>query len=177
MDPMGNIIYSGLPNGYPNYNSGYGEGLPGTPNGAWPAANQNINVGGNGVGVPPVNTNTNHESSNWSWETGNQPRNVGGNSDIGIVGEDGGVLKPVETNEVHEENGANQPASNSNDVKEDAFPIIIDECDQLVCYANCRISLLGGGKCTQSGCKCYPKDGIKRPEDNSWFELSESALP
>ena len=23
-------------------------------------------------------------------------------------------------------------------------------------------------------CKCYPKDGVRRPEDNIWFELSEA---
>eukprot|EP00091_Calanus_sinicus_P024664 TRINITY_DN8977_c0_g1_i1.p1 TRINITY_DN8977_c0_g1~~TRINITY_DN8977_c0_g1_i1.p1 ORF type:complete len:128 (+),score=31.51 TRINITY_DN8977_c0_g1_i1:256-639(+) len=46
-------------------------------------------------------------------------------------------------------------------------------CDQVSCYVNCRTSLQGGGQCKDSECKCYPKDGTKRPEDNTWFELSE----
>ena len=41
------------------------------------------------------------------------------------------------------------------------------------CYVNCRVSLQGGGRCKDSKCKCFPKDGKKRPEDNTWFELSE----
>ena len=48
-----------------------------------------------------------------------------------------------------------------------------DMCDQTSCYLKCRISLQGGGFCLQTDCTCYPKDGTKRPADNTWFELTE----
>merc|ERR1712142_317423 len=59
-------------------------------------------------------------------------------------------------------------------VEEKITTVYADECDQLSCYANCRISLQGGGGCSNNLCRCYPKDGIRRPEDNIWFELSEA---
>merc|ERR1712142_195323 len=58
-------------------------------------------------------------------------------------------------------------------VEEKITTVYADECDQLSCYANCRISLQGGGGCSNNLCRCYPKDGVKRREDNIWFELSE----
>jgi len=145
---MGNIVYSGQGNSYPNYNVGGGI-ISNNNIGGWQPGNSNNNIdmpGGNGGGLPPANANEN----------------------IGIVG---GNLPTLSSNNnfgMHGGSGDKLSSDHSNKI-----PTHEDECDQMSCYTKCRISLQGGGKCTSSECKCYPKYGIKRPEDNTWFELSE----
>merc|ERR1712142_154114 len=74
----------------------------------------------------------------------------------------------------HERDLVDQQTKAPYHVEEKITAIYVDECDQLSCYANCRISLQGGGGCSNNLCRCYPKDGVKRPEDNIWFDLSEA---
>jgi len=132
--------------GQGNYNVGTGEGI----------ITNNDMLGGNIGGYP--NNNINLPGGN-----GGGPSPVHSPNNNGIVGENGGILSAVDSNNNIEGNGDKPPSNPTHEA----------ECDQLSCYAKCRISLQGGGKCTGSECKCYPKDGIKRPEDNTWFELSE----
>ena len=54
-------------------------------------------------------------------------------------------------------------------------------CDRRFCYFNCRLMLLGGGRCTKGGCMCYVTaldymgvpQGNRYAEDNIWYELTE----
>lgn len=60
-----------------------------------------------------------------------------------------------------------------------AIQEVIASCDREYCYRSCRLSLLGGGRCTRAGCMCYHSyfdhDGQplvhRYPEDYVWHSL------
>ena len=61
------------------------------------------------------------------------------------------------------------------------FEEILPSCERRQCYVNCRLKLLGGGRCSKGGCVCYaaffdhtgaPTSRFY-PEDNIWYELYE----
>jgi len=126
----------------------------------------NLHYGTGGVGWPEINQNYGTHSGGWP------VANTNINNNAADVIDEGGYLQPADTNingSGHE--GDVTDADVPHQIEEEIY---VDECDQLSCYNHCRISLQGGGGCSNSLCKCYPKDGIRRPEDNIWFELSEA---
>ena len=64
---------------------------------------------------------------------------------------------------------------------------LVEACEPLRCYRDCRLGGRGGGHCSTPGpascttyysdpcpahCVCYPRDGRRRAADNTWWELS-----
>ena len=45
----------------------------------------------------------------------------------------------------------------------------IKSCDRFCCYRKCRMSMIGGGRCTSSGCICYESFFIENQENNMTF--------
>ena len=45
----------------------------------------------------------------------------------------------------------------------------IEKCDRFCCYRQCRIDMIGGGRCTASGCVCYESFFIENQDNNMTF--------
>ena len=122
------------------------------------------------AGVGWAGGNQNHANPSESWPV----IDTNNNNNAGDVVDDGGYLQPADTHNQDADHEADVADPVTDATHHEEEEIYVDECDQLSCYSNCRISLQGGGGCINEVCKCYPKDGIRRPEDNIWFELSEA---